>query len=138
VYVLEITKNINNSQNPILTSMLHLVYLWSPLICSGQIKTCDPHGDPHWLTFWLMIITETIQVWTREHLVTVKFKIFLGHLPMYKYLLSNLASIQHNLFINSLIVYNIFLYVFYACSKWSEINWLYPIKMFIIVSLISA
>ena len=34
-----------------------------------------------------------------------------------KYLLSNLASIQPNLFINSLIVYNIFLYVLYACSK---------------------
>ena len=35
------------------------------------------------------------------------------------YLLSNLASIQHNLFINSLIIYNIFLYVLYACSEWS-------------------
>ena len=44
-----------------------------------------------------------------------------------KYLLSNLASIQHNLFINSLIVYNIFLYVLYACSKWSlyYVNLLY-------------
>ena len=34
-----------------------------------------------------------------------------------KNLLSNLASIQHNLLINSLIVYNIFLYVLYACSE---------------------
>jgi hypothetical protein len=44
-----------------------------------------------------------------------------------KYLLSNLASIQPNLFINSLIVYNIFLYVLYACSKWSlyYVNLLY-------------
>ena len=33
------------------------------------------------------------------------------------YLLSNLASIQHNLFINSLNIYNIFLYVLYACSE---------------------
>jgi hypothetical protein len=34
---------------------------------------------------------------------------------------------QHNLFTNSLIIYNIFLYVLYACSDWSlyYVNLLY-------------
>ena len=64
-----------------------------------------------WVLFLLLLKTVIYDMTTREII----------------YLLSNLASIQHNLFINSLIIYNIPQYVLYACSEWSlyYVNLLY-------------